>query len=99
MNRRGPDAACAGDRGGEQRQNTGGESTSNPDLGAHLARPCAKMYDHHQRQPRQEGTGLYRVPSPVAAPVKNQVGPQAAQADAQRGHQEPRTSEVEHARP
>ena len=57
------------------------------------------MDDHHQGEPRKKRPRLNRVPSPIPAPIENQVRPQAAKANAEGGHQQTWSSEVEHAFP
>ena len=55
------------------------------------------MNDGNEGQPRQEGASFNRVPGPVATPVENEVGPQATQSDAERGHEQAGARKMEHA--
>ena len=97
VNRRRPYAARPGYRRGKQGQGSRDEATADPDLWADSARSGAKVNDGDQGQPRQEGTGFDRVPRPIAAPVKDEVGPQAAKSDAERGHEQAGARQMKHA--
>lgn len=55
------------------------------------------MNDGDKGQPRQERASFNRVPGPIAAPVKDEVGPQATQPNAERGHEQAGARKMEHA--
>ena len=96
MDRGRPDATSSGDGGRKEGEEPCSNACTNPNMRVHLAGACSKMNQHHEHQPWQHGARFNGVPSPIASPVQDQVGPQSAQPDAEGRHQQSRTGDLKH---
>ena len=92
-----PHASSPGDGGSKKRQHTGDQAATDPYFGTNLAGARAKVNEHHKGEPGKKRPRFHRIPSPIAAPIENQIGPQPAKSDAECCHEQPRASQMEHA--
>ena len=88
VHRRRPGATGTCHQGGEQRERPGHQPHTTEDHSRHLSRHRSQMRQDGQGQPWQEGSRLDGIPRPVAAPIEDEVRPEAAESDGQRRDEE-----------